>query len=851
MNSSNTDRTLQQLCLSLMRADSEEEVISILTGAGYWQDPSVWRLYGDSESNYSTIGNQQSRPDAALVEKLVNAVDARLMNECLIADIDPEGQQAPETIQQAVARFFDEGARPESPTAGRIREWPEKKRTDVARSITLSATGAKPADGKPCFTISDRGEGQTPGMMPRTLLSLPTEKSNKLRIPFVQGKFNMGSTGVLKFCGHRNLQLILTRRNPAIVKLAEGSSSDSAGSFTIVRREDPEGGRRSSIYTYLAPVGANAAPNAGEVVRFSADEMPIFPEGRKAYSRSSEWGTLIKLYEYAAAGYSNTNILRKDGLLSRLDLLLPDVALPIRLHECRAGYRGHEGSFETTLTGVGVRLEDDKAENLEIDPSSCPLSVNGEEMTATIYAFKKGKADTYRKSEGLIFTFNGQTHGSFPTDFFRRKSVGLSYLADSILVVVECSKISGRAREDLFMNSRDRLSGVELRGAIEDELADLLRHHQGLRDLKERRRQEEISSRLEDSKPLEDILKSLLQKSPTLSALFLRGMRLSNPFNTVKVRGEKRQYQGKRYPSFFKFKDKNYGDILHRDGHLGSRCRIAFETDAVNDYFSRDVDPGEFQLWVIVGEDRIPVENKSLAPNDGIATLNLQLPTECGIGDELRFVALVTDPSRVEPFENTFELSIKEPKQTSTGGAHGTRKPPTKEEGIDREIPLGIQLPNITRVYEHAEEGKKGWQDQDPIFDKYSALRIRHAGSISENADSDGAADVYDFFVNVDNLYLKTEMKSSGQEPKVDEARFIYGMVLLGLALLHQDSGSKKALDEVLSSTFEGQTNEISIEEKVEEFSKAVAPVLLPMIDYLGEIDLEEDQAAAWVGGEA
>src|SRR5207249_1435372 len=104
------------------------------------------------------------------------------------------------------------------------------------------------ADGKPCFTISDSGEGQTPRMMPRTLLSLPTEKSNKLRIPFVQGKFNMGSTGVLKFCGHRNLQLILTRRNPAIVKLATGSSSDSAWSFTIVRREDPEGGRRSSIY---------------------------------------------------------------------------------------------------------------------------------------------------------------------------------------------------------------------------------------------------------------------------------------------------------------------------------------------------------------------------------------------------------------------------------------------------------------------------------------------------------------------------------------------------------------------------------------------------------------------------
>jgi hypothetical protein len=834
-----------------MWADSENAVIDILSQAGYWHNAAAWRLYGDIESNYSTIGNQQSRPDAALVEKLVNSVDARLMNECLVRGIDPEGTQAPQTIQRAVALFFDEGARPDSPTAGRIREWPEAKRTEVARGITLSATGAKPGDGKPCFTISDSGEGQSSAAVPLTLLSLPTGKSNKVRIPFVQGKFNMGSTGVLKFCGHNNLQLILTRRNPAIVKRTTGNDSDSDWSFTIVRREDPEGSGRSSIYTYLAPTGADRAPNSGEVLRFSADKMSIFPEGRNAYSRSSGWGTLIKLYEYAAAGYSNTHILRRDGLLSRLDLLLPDVALPIRLHECRSGYRGHDGSFETTLTGVGVRLEDDKAENLEIDPSSCPLTVNGQEMTATIYAFKKGKADTYRRGEGLIFTFNGQTHGSFPTDFFRRKSVGLSYLADSILVVVECSKISGRAREDLFMNSRDRLSGVALRAAIEEELADLLRHHQGLRDLKERRRQEEISARLEDSKPLEDILKSLLQKSPTLSALFLRGMRLSNPFNTVKVKGAKQPYKGKRYPSFFKFKDKNYGETLHRDCHLGSRCRIAFETDAANDYFSRDVDPGESQLWRVDGAERIPVENRSLIPNDGIATLNLQLPTDCAEGDVLRLIAAVTDPSRVEPFENTFELKINDAKRTSSGGKGGIKKPPTKEEGIDREIPLGIQLPNITRVYEHGNVDRKGWLDVDPAFNKYSALRIRHAGSTADSGENGAGTDVYDFFVNVDNLYLKTEMKLSGQEPQVPEARFVYGMVLLGLALLHQDANTKKAVEEVIADGFEGRNAEASIEEKVEEFSKAVAPVLLPMIDSLGEIDLEENQAFKWVGADA
>jgi hypothetical protein len=96
-------------------------------------------------------------------------------------------------------------------------------------------------------------------------------------------------------------------------------------------------------------------------------------------------------------------------------------------------------------------------------------------------------------------------------DFFSRKKVGLSYLADSILVIADCTKLSGEARENLFMNSRDRLSGGELRQQIEESLEELLKQHQGLRDLKERRRREEIESKLDDAKPLEDILEKLLK----------------------------------------------------------------------------------------------------------------------------------------------------------------------------------------------------------------------------------------------------------------------------------------------------------------------------------------------------
>ena len=107
-----------------------------------------WRYYGDYENNYNTIGNQQSRPEAALVEKLVNSVDARLMNECLIRGVDPEGCDAPKDIRTAVASFFEDIANPNSSLAGQIKNWTDTKRTKIARAITLAATGAK---GNPCF----------------------------------------------------------------------------------------------------------------------------------------------------------------------------------------------------------------------------------------------------------------------------------------------------------------------------------------------------------------------------------------------------------------------------------------------------------------------------------------------------------------------------------------------------------------------------------------------------------------------------------------------------------------------------------------------------------------------------
>lgn len=818
----------KKLCLELIQADSEQEVIELLKQENYWDNPNAWRFYGDSENNFSTAGNQQSFSDSALVEKLVNSVDARLINECLSRNIDLE-TGAPKNIREAVALFFDEEFNPASLNSGRIKFWENKKRTEVAKGITLASTGAKPKQGNPCLTIADNGEGQTPSQMPFTLLSL--NRSNKVRIPFVQGKFNMGGTGVLKFCGRENLELILSRRNPKILPHSH-DPIDLKWSFTIVRRIPPQGNFRNSTYKYLAPIDSDSNPGKGSLLCFTSETMPIFPDGRNPYARESAWGTLIKLYEYSLQG-PRSNILLSDGLLYRLDILLPEVALPIRVHECRRGYKGHSGSFDTNLTGISVRLEDNRASNIEEGfPSSSTIHVNGEAMNVTIYAFKRGKAETYRKREGVIFTYNGQTHGDLAKSFFRGKKVGLDYLANSILVIVDCSKFRGRAREDFLMNSRDRISGGEFRSAIESELQRILKEHEGLRALKEKRRNEEIESKLDDNKPLEEVLKSILKQSPTLSSLFLKGNRLSNAFKSKKVREKEEPFDGKKFPSFFKFKGKEYGKKLTRECPINSRCRVAFETDVENDYFSRDLEPGEFSFFLVNEETQTPVDNYTLNLHNGIANLNIKPPENIVVGNVLELITKVTDSSRVFPFENCFEIKVTQETERN-GGKGKRRKPPNDQNGSDRDVPTGIQLPNIKEVTEDK------WEQYE--FNKLTALRVKYAGDISNdpNGESD-AQGCYDFFVNMDNFYLKNELKISGSNYKITKARFKYGLVLLGLGYLNENSQNKEGSSNNQNGTKEEEIDGKTPEDQVGSFSDAIAPILLPMIEALGS-DLDID----------
>ena len=299
--------TLRDLCLALMRADTERDVIELLEVAGYWSNQAAWRWLGDAKHNYSTVGNQQSRAEQAIVEKLINSMDARLMAEarlakCLpLSESEPQAEDTPQSVAEARQRFFGD-------QLGNLET--------LSRGITVAATApGTPKQGfkRPCFSIADQGEGQTPARMPETILSLL--QGNKDQIKFAQGKFNMGGTGVLEFCGRdRNLQFVLSRRHPDLVDPENGDPRDNKWSFTVIRRNDPVAGKGSQ-YVYLAPVGINQSSDRRDLLSFAADTMPIFPERNKPYERHSVWGTIIKLYEYDAIGFRAHVLL--GGLMAR------------------------------------------------------------------------------------------------------------------------------------------------------------------------------------------------------------------------------------------------------------------------------------------------------------------------------------------------------------------------------------------------------------------------------------------------------------------------------------------------------------------------------------------------------
>ena len=732
----------EELFYKLLKVEDETEVDAILSDQGYLvDDESLWSPLGGVENNFSNVGNQQADPTGALVDKLINGIDAILMALCFSQDVSPESTEAPKSMGGAVERFF--GVR-----GGRLDSISARERTALAEKfdLRLVAVGRKES---PCYLLIDKGEGQTPAMFPDTFLSL--NRSNKMRIPFVQGKFNAGGTGVLQFCGTKNYQLIASKRHPQAPRKAGDSTADLWG-FTLVRRLLPAKGRRISMYVYLAPQGQVFTFDAAAIRALPGDDAPN--HAPTPYDRPLEYGTCIKLYNYRWRAKSTATTEAR----YELERYLHAPSLPFRVTETRRDYRANY--YSTTISGVWTTVADANAAT-KVEPgfpATAEMNIEGVgSLPYRIVVFGE-EVDPRHVPNGVFFTLNGQVHGRLPQGFTRGR-LRFDYLSRHLLVSVDCTQMEESTREDFFMTSRDRIRQNEAYEVVASQLEEELRNHSGLKALNAARRKKEIEEALDSERSSVEAFQDLLRSDPSLAGLFSSGIQLV----TSTGPGETPEFKGRRFPTYFRL-SKEPKEGLRKYCPINRTIRVEFETDAVNDYFTRTDSPGSitfdppgicqhWHLW------------------NGRLLATLRPPAGADIRDRVRVRVAVSDVENVMrggPFEGKFQMVVDKAtnRVSGSGGAKNNKRAAHGDNGKAPQL----AVPNIREI------SKDKWGGMNPPFSGKDALRVLQ--------DGEGG---YDFYLNVDNSFLLTELsRSSDIEKALIKYWFKYGLALCGLGMLQQ-----------------------------------------------------------------
>ncbi|MFC1594101.1 hypothetical protein ACFL38_02115 [Candidatus Omnitrophota bacterium] len=440
----------------LISAETESEVDKIIDSHLMLSNENNWKPFGGFRGNFNQIHNQQGKAIPALVEKPINSIDAILIKKCRLAGIDPESSFAPKSINEAIEKFY--GIK-----KGDFSDHP-KLRREVAESIQILATGSK---NNPNISIYDDGEGQHPVDFEDTFISL--NKDNKLKIKFVQGKYNMGGTGAIPNCGSKKYQLIVSRKDPRLL-----NGKDDLYGFTLVRLHQvtSTGEYKNSWYEYCVD-------NNSSIFICKHKELDVGLFNRKFVS-----GTFIKLFNYDLPRRSDVTL----DLWRDLNRYFYAPAFPILLHEKRS----FKGKSPTKLMlGNRLRIMIDERDSKE---HTFPITVatKGVKFPGEITVFKDSvDKDEFVNRMAVVFTINGQVHDHL-TNSFITHSAKLPYLSGCILVSFDCSAIPTHIREEIFMPSRDRMRDNALTRQLKDDIAKELRDNTYLRQLNEHRRDQKI-----------------------------------------------------------------------------------------------------------------------------------------------------------------------------------------------------------------------------------------------------------------------------------------------------------------------------------------------------------------------
>ena len=729
----------KKLFLDLYSAPVEGEVDQVLDQYGLAASADNWVPYGNNKGNFGIIENQQASPIAALIEKITNGIDAILMRKSLEAGVSPTGSDAPDSIDAAIAQFFPSHS-----------YWHmASQRREQAQDLQILAHGPKEQTS---LVVYDNGEGQRPQDFEDTFLSL--NRNNKTAIQFVQGKYNMGGTGALVFCGTRRFQLIGSKR----------FDGGTPFGFTLVRRHElaeSEEHLRARWYEYLVI--------DKRIPFFEIDGLDL-----GLFRRKFSTGTVIKLYSYQLPPGSRSVISR--DLNQSINEYLFRPALPIYTIDQKSRYPD-DRALQRSLYGLQSRL-DDATEYVEarfLDDWRTDMG----RIRVTTYVFRPRAGDRsvketlktirmefFKNNMSVLFSVNGQVHGHYTSEFITQ-TLKFSLLRNHLLIHVDCSDARREFRDELFMASRDRLKKGKDSARLRKELGALLRQGK-LKDIHRARRQsiavddqdaETLVRNLARDLPIRKELADLLKQ--TFALKDRRPGTKKEPLKKVREDRQQRlsQFSPRRFPTFLraKFGRKGAKDMPIVGVPIGGHRTIQFSTDAEDQYFDRADEPGEFRIEIRSIQDRDGKGPEPKKPNTSVLDLVQSSPDkgtirvrmapgpDARVGDTMKIEAELS--SAGDWHREIFEARITE-----------LRKPP-KPKDQSRTEHLQLGLPALKRVYRDDGDGRLTWKQVES-----SGVSMDYKVVVDLHSDGNKLSDIY---VNMDSQALLAEKKKANTEEAI------------------------------------------------------------------------------------
>ena len=662
----------KEVCLQIMQAETEAKVSETIASVAELADSKNWHPIDERVTNFNVVTNQASTGSKALTELCTNMVDAVLMKHAHEKGVSLTGVDAPKSVIEGVRDLVQlPGARSgilaEVDSLRYLQEFAEK-------NLVIGVTGGRRRTDSLCFTFVDNGEGQHPNDFANTFLSL--SKGNKSDIPFVQGKYNMGSSGVLSYCGRRWYKLIVSRRY----------DKNGKWGWTLVRRRPGNG----------MPVAEYFKLN-GNVPSFSASVLhPMnLGNGSRDDKVHISTGTIVKLYDYQMESATSFRNIRESLNENLISTILPFRLMDYRVTPQRTGRRaqgvderpvngmeflllrkdGEEGDDETQAFDSGTKRDLGNVTHPDLGLISVQAIVLGRELP--------GWLKSPRNNSRVFHAVNGQVQ-------FKQNRAYLSQtcrypgLKDRIVIVVDSSNLSESAHNDVWKGDRENIRATDIGQIYVDEVTKVIRDSQYLKELQQRIAREETENLAREGQ--ETLFQNLVDSDPSIAQLLPGGSVVKLPGNIGRNGGpDPDEYEGNYSPTFLEL----IGRAVRRDGAdiaINARRRVAFKTDVVNDYFTRPDNRGRV-LTLGLGDKF----SYSSSLHNGTLTMNFEaIPNKVSAGEEVSITVGLLHDSIPEPISECLKLRVVSVRQPRPPGG---RTPPKNNDDGEEDPTEAKDLP--------------------------------------------------------------------------------------------------------------------------------------------------------------